>query len=289
MTTRAAALAVVFYLMPAAASADLIMTIGASGQGASSDATGAYSASIINGFANPFASNVSPGGLACGPCATIAFTAESLGEIDATGHVRMVAYAEPTPANPAPPAAYVEAILTDRLLVAGPVTFDIEIDTSLFALGGGFGQADYSFILSGGASGFSFFASREYDMTAGSSASWSATTVDGGNSQIGEPGFFQASVTLVPLPFESHIDLVLQVQASANCSGLGCKSFVSSLNSACLRATGNFSSTSGYSFDCDISPGPTPAPVPEPGTALLLMGVLASAWSCRRGAPRRRL
>jgi hypothetical protein len=280
--TRTAILTVFFSAaVPSLASAALIMSIESEGHGETSSASGSFATSAIHGFANPFGSLVAPGGLPCGAnCATVdLYTADALGEIDSTGHVRLVARAEPTAANPAPPAAAVQATLTDRLLVdSAGVTFDIEIDTSLFAQGGGFGQAEYSFTLSGGISSFSFSADRQFDMTTGSSATWSATTVDGGNAQIGVSPFFQTSVTLLPFFGESFIDVVLEVQGAANCFGLGCRSLVHSLNSSCLRATGDFVSSSGYSFDCDISPraDPDPDPVPEPGSAaLLLMGVLA--------------
>jgi hypothetical protein len=293
--TRTAILTAFFYLVPSLASADLIMLVESDGQGETSSASGSFAASKIHGSSNPFASLVALGGLPCeADCASAGlFTAESLGEIDSTGHVRLHAYAEPNAANPAPPAAAVEATLTDRLLV-GPegITFEIEIDTSLFAEGGGFGQAEYSFTLSGGMGGFSFSADRQFEMTTGEIATWSASTIDGGNSQIGVRPFFETSVTLLPLFGETFIDLVLTVQGSAVCSGLGCTSIVSSLNSSCLRATGDFVSSSGYSFNCDISaasnpdpdpdPDPDPVPVPEPGSAaLLLVGVLAAARSRR--------
>lgn len=291
--TRTAILAISFSMVvPSLASADLIMVIEADGHGQATSAAESFTTLAIHGFSNPFASLVAPGGLPCAAnCATAGlYTAEAMGEIDSTGHARLVARAEPTPVNPAPAAAAIQATLTDRLLVdSGGVTFDIEIDTSLFALGGGFGQAEYSFTLSGGMSGFSFSADRQFEMTTGSSATWSATTVDGGNAQNGVPPFFQTSVTLLPFFGETFIDLVLTVQGAANCSGLGCASLVSSLHSSCLRATGNFQSSSGYSYSCDISPGsdPDPDPVPEPGAAaLVLMGVLAAASRTTR---RRRL
>jgi MYXO-CTERM domain-containing protein len=286
-TTRTAIVTVFLYLMPSLASADLIMLIESEGHGETSTASGSFAASKIHGFTNPFASLVAIGGLPCDMnCNTVGlYTAEALGEIDSTGHTRLVARAEPTAANPAGPAATVQATLTDRLLVGSEgVTFDIEIDTSLFAQGGGFGQAEYFFTLSGGMSSFSFSADRQFDMTAGSFASWSATTVDGGNAQIGVAPFFETSVTLKPFFGESFIDIVLDVQGAANCFGLGCSSIVSSLNSSCLRATGDFVSLSGYSFDCDISPGsdPDPDPIPEPASAaLVLVGLLAAARSRR--------
>jgi hypothetical protein len=290
--TRTASLTVFFCMaVPSLASADLIMLIESEGHGTTSSASASFATSAIHGFSNPFASLVAPGGLPCGTnCATVElYTADALGEIDSTGHARLVARAEPTAANPAPPAAAVQATLTDRLLVgSGGVTFDIEIDTSLFAQGGGFGQAEYSFTLSGGMSSFSFSADRQFDMTTGSFATWSATTVDGGSTQIGASPFFQTSVTLLPFFGESFIDVVLDVQGAAYCFGLGCSSVVSSLNSSCLRATGDFVSSSGYSFDCDISPrsDPDPDPVPEPGSAaLVLTGMLAVAGAkmARRG------
>jgi hypothetical protein len=284
--TRAATLTVFFSVMvPSLASADLFLLTEAEGQGQTSSASGSFAASVISGFATPFSSFVGPGGLSCGTSCSNSglYRAEAIGEIDSTGHARLVTYAEPTPADPAPPSAAVQAILTDRLFVgSGGVTFDIEIDTTLFAQGGGFGQADYSFTLSGGMSGFGFSAGRQFEMTTGSSAFWSATTVDGGNAQSGAPPFIQTSVTLLPLFGESFIDLVLDIQGSSYCFGLGCKSVVSSLNSSCLRATGDFVSASGYSYDCDISPRtePDPDPVPEPGSvALVLAGVFGLAGS----------
>jgi hypothetical protein len=284
--TRTAILTVFFsVVVPSLASANLFMLIEAEGHGETSSASGSFATSVIHGFSNPFASLVAPGGLPCGAnCVNSGlYRAEAIGEIDSTGHARLVTYAEPTPANPAPPSAAVQSILTDRLFVgSGGVTFDIEIDTTLFAQGGGFGQAEYSFTLSGGMSSFSFSADRQFDMTTGSSATWSASTVDGGNAQIGASPFFQTSVTLLPLFGESFIDVVLDIQGSSYCFGLGCKAVVSSLNSSCLRATGDFVSSSGYSYDCDISPrtDPDPAPVPEPGSAaLVLMGVLGVAGS----------